>query len=186
MSKVLVTGASGQLGRKTLRQLLLRRPAGELAGLARDPAKAADLTAAGVEIRTGDYTSYESLLDAFVGVEKLLLVPTHAFTDRAAQHRNVISAAREAGVEHVVYTPIIRKPGSGLHLAEITEPDRVTEQALEASGLAYTIAAHPPFMESFQGYIGDQPTCVVSVCRTATAGSRRRPAMTLPRRRPSC
>jgi NAD(P)H dehydrogenase (quinone) len=156
MSKVLVTGASGQIGRRTLQQLRKRMPTGELVGLARDPADATDLTATGIEIRPGDYFDHESLLRAFKGIEKLLLVSSHAFTDRNTQHYNVITAAREAGVEHVAYTPIIRKADSGFTMHEITPADIFTEQTLKASGLTYTIVAQPPFLESLVGYVGGE------------------------------
>lgn len=155
MSKILVTGASGHLGRMTLQHLLKRRPATELVGLARDPEKAADLAARGIEIRTGDYFDYDSLTRAFAGVEKVLLVPTHAFTDRNTQHANVIAAAEEVGVKHLVYTPIIRKAGSEFELPQVTEPDTFTMKTLEASGLRSTILGHPPYIENFQFYIGD-------------------------------
>lgn len=154
MSKILVTGASGHLGRMTLQHLLERRPATELVGLVRDPENAADLAARGIEIRTGDYVDHDSLTRAFAGVEKVLLVPTVAFTDRSTQHANVIAAAEEVGVEHLVYTPIIRKAGSGLELPHVTEPDTSTLERLEASGLRSTVLGHPPFMESLEGFIG--------------------------------
>ncbi len=156
MSRILVTGATGQLGSRTLRDLLGRRPAGDLVGLARDPDRAQELASLGIEIRAGDYSDYESLLQAFQGIEKLLLVSTHAFTDRVGQHSNVIAAAREVGVEHLVFTPIIRKDGSGYSQIEVTEPDIVTEETLKGSGLAYTLLGHPPFLESFWGYIGGE------------------------------
>lgn len=149
-----MTGASGHLGRLTLRHLLERRPAGELVGLARDPEKAADLAAQGIEIRAGDYVDPDSLKRAFAGVEKVLLVPTHAFTDRHTQHANVIAAAEAAGVEQLVYTPIIRKAGSRFELPQVTEPDAFTVQTLEASGLRSTILRHPPYLENLPFYIG--------------------------------
>jgi NAD(P)H dehydrogenase (quinone) len=155
MSKILVTGASGHLGRMTLQHLLERRPATELVGLARDPGKAADLAAHGVEIRAGDYFDHDSLTRAFAGVEKVLLVPAPAFTDRSTQHATVIAAAEEAGVEHIVYPPIIRKVGSEFALPQVTEPDTATIKVLEASGLRSTILGHPPYIESVRGYIGD-------------------------------
>ena len=101
MGKILVTGAGGHLGRKTLQHLLKRRPASDLVGLARDPEKAADLAAQGIEIRKGEYFDYGSLLNAFVSVEKVMLIATLGFTDRNTQHYNVITAARQAGVKHV-------------------------------------------------------------------------------------
>jgi len=157
MSKILVTGASGALGNLTLRHLLDRRPAADLVGLVRDPAKAAGLAAAGVELRTGDYLDPGSLRTAFAGVDKLLLVPTHAFTDRKAAHANVIDAAVDAGVRHVVYTPIIREQGSTFSMREVTAEDEFTLATLAASGLAYTLAGHPPFLDSLSQYLGTDP-----------------------------
>ncbi|MFE4832665.1 NAD(P)H-binding protein [Streptomyces sp. NPDC056672] len=157
MSKILVTGASGVLGKKTLQHLLDRRPASDLVGLVRDPAKAQDLAELGVEPRTGDYLDPESLRKAFVGIDKLMLVPTHAFTDRRTAHANVIDAAVGAGVQHVVYAPIIRDEGSTFSMKEITAEDEFTQAKLAASGLAYTLAEHPPFLDVITPYMGADP-----------------------------
>jgi len=154
VSKILVTGASGDIGRRTLQHLLKRTSASELVGLARDPAKAADLSAHGVDIRKGDYANYNSLVQAFAGVEKVLLISTHAFADRETEHANVIQAASEAGVRHVLYTPVILPEGSKFELMQVTQPDIFTVKTLKESGLTYTIVAHPPFIESFEFYIG--------------------------------
>jgi NAD(P)H dehydrogenase (quinone) len=156
MSKILVTGASGHLGRKTLQHLLKRRPAGDLVGLARDPQKAADLSAQGIEIRRGDYFDYQSLLSALAGVEKVMLIATHGFTDRNTQHYNVITAARQAGVKHIAYTAIARREGSGFILPEGTVTDIFGEQTLQASGVAYTIIRQTAFMEVLQFFFGDR------------------------------
>ncbi|WP_247428943.1 NAD(P)H-binding protein [Bradyrhizobium sp. 139] len=156
MGKILVTGASGHLGRKTLDHLLKRLPATQLAGLARDPAKAQDLAGKGIDIRKGDYFEYDSLLKAFEGVDKVMLIATHGFTDRNTQHYNVITAARQAGVKHVAYTSIVRKEGSDFVLPEGTETDIFGEQTLKASGLTYTLVRHPPFMEVLQFFIGEK------------------------------
>jgi NAD(P)H dehydrogenase (quinone) len=109
VGKLLVTGASGDIGRKTLLHLLKKVPANQLVGLVRDPAKAEDLAALGVELRRADYLDPASLSRAFTGVEKLMLTSTHAFTDRKTAHANVIDAAINRGVKHVVYMPIFRK-----------------------------------------------------------------------------
>ena len=158
MSKILVTGASGDIGRKTVLHLLKKRPASDLIGLVRDPAKAEDLAALGVELRQGDYLDRESLTRAFVGVEKLMLTSTHAFTDRRTAHANVIDVAVEAGVRHLVYMPIYRKIGSTFSMTEITEEDIFSIEKLRSSGLAYTLVQHPPFMEPAVMYAG--PTAV--------------------------
>ena len=154
MGKILVTGASGDVGRKTLRHLLKRLPATQLVGLARDPAKAADLAALGVEIRQGDYMEPTSLAKAFQGVDKLMLVATHAFTERNTSHANVIDQAVKAGVRHLVYMPIYRKEGSTFTMKEITNEDLFTVDRLLGSGLTYTLARHPPFMEPVAMYAG--------------------------------
>lgn len=154
MAKILVTGATGNIGRKTLQHLLMRLPASNIAGLARDPAKAADLASSGIEVRQGDYLDPESLLRAFDGIGKLMLVSATAFTDRNTQHQNAIAAARQAGVQHVVYMPIIHQRNSVFALPDIREQDLFVEEQLKASGLDYTLVGHPPFIESIPFYIG--------------------------------
>lgn len=157
MAKILVTGATGNIGRMTLEQLLKRKPPSELVGLARDPGKAVDLAAKGIEIRQGDYFDHDGLVRAFEGVEKVMLVSTTAFTDRNIQHENVVNAARHAGVRHIVYMPIIRKPGSGLSLPQITNEDVFVEELIAASGMDYTLVGHPPFLENIPVYVGGNP-----------------------------
>jgi NAD(P)H dehydrogenase (quinone) len=152
--KILVTGATGFLGSATLRLLLEQVPAGRLAGLARDPARAAGLAAEGVEIRQGDYFDYESLEKALAGTERLMLVATHAFTDRNAQHFNAITAAARTGVKHVVFTSIQRNNDLDIRQIGVTDSDIFAEQALAASGMTYTILRHPIFLEQLGSYIG--------------------------------
>jgi NAD(P)H dehydrogenase (quinone) len=154
MGKLLVTGATGHLGRLTLQRLLELVPAEDLAGLARDPSRAADLAEQGIDIRQGDYFHYPSLVNAFAGVERLLLVSAHAFTDRNAQHFNVIAAAKQAGVKHVIYTSIQRDDELGINQVGVTDSDVFTEHALEASGLTYTILRNPIYLDQLGGYIG--------------------------------
>ena len=154
MSKILVTGASGNLGRKVLLQLLKMNPPSRLAAFVRDPDKAKDLAALGIEVRQGDYFDPESLKRACKDVEKLMLTSTHAFTDRKTAHANVIKAAVDAGIKHVVYMPIIRKANSNYVLQEVTEEDKFTENLLLSSGLVYTLAKHPPFLDVIGNSIG--------------------------------
>jgi NAD(P)H dehydrogenase (quinone) len=112
------------------------------------------LAALGVELRPADYLNPASLAPAFAGVEKLMLTSTHAFTDRKTAHANVIDAAVTAGVKHLVYMPIFRKEHSDVRMKEITEEDIFTEQKLLSSGLTYTLAYHPPFLDVLGFYIG--------------------------------
>ncbi len=109
-----------------------------------------------IDIRKADYFDYDSLLRAYRGIDKLMLVAAHAFTDRNTQHYNAITAARQAGVKHIVFTSIIRKEGSNLVLPGVTESDIFGEETLKASGVPYTIARQAPFVESLQFYITDK------------------------------
>ncbi|GAB3255824.1 SDR family oxidoreductase [Kineosporia babensis] len=154
MSKLLVTGATGNLGRHTLQLLLETVPAERLAGLSRSPERAADLAAQGVDIRQGDYSDFDSLVKAFAGVDKLLLVSAQAFTDRNTQHYKAITAARQAGVKHVIYTSIQRDDELGINQVGVTESDVFTEKTLRASGLTYTILHNPMYLDQIAGYIG--------------------------------
>ena len=158
MPKILITGVSGEIGKATLCHLLKKGvPPSDVIGLSRKSEGLDNLIKKGVEIRIGDYLDYDSLLNAFKGVDKLMLTSAVAFTDRATQHYNVITAAREAGVKHVVYMSIMRKEGSGRIMPEITESDLFTEQALRSSGLDYTILYHPPFTDVLSLYYGADP-----------------------------
>jgi uncharacterized protein YbjT (DUF2867 family) len=99
---IVITGATGQLGRLIVQRLLERVDPGGLRVSVRDPAKAAGL---GVEARRGDYEDPESLRASFDGASQLLLVSAATVGEAALrQHRNAIEAARAVGVERIVYT----------------------------------------------------------------------------------
>ncbi|SFQ96484.1 deazaflavin-dependent oxidoreductase, nitroreductase family [Lentzea waywayandensis] len=154
MGKLLVTGATGHLGRLTLQALLTQVPPHRLAGLARDPSRATDLAEQGVDIRKGDYFDHDSLVEAFDGVDRLLLVSAEALTDRDTQHANVITAAKQAGAQHVIFTAVQRREDSDARQIGVTDGDIFAENVLKNSGLTYTILRHPTFMEHLGVYIG--------------------------------
>lgn len=155
MSKLLVTGATGELGRLTVEALMKRVDPAHIVALARDPAKAAALAGQGVEVRRGDYFDLDSLVNAFRDVDKVLLVSAVAFTDRLTQHLNVIEAAKAAGVNHIVYTSIQRKPGSTLEISMVTQSDKDTEDALKTSGLSHTILRNSLYLEVLPFMLGN-------------------------------
>lgn len=99
---IAITGATGQLGRLVIDALLKTVPANQIVAAVRSPEKAADLAALGVQVRRGDYTDAASLVAAFQGVSKLLLISSSEVGQRAPQHRAVIDAAKQAGVDNVV------------------------------------------------------------------------------------
>ncbi|MBL9051195.1 MAG: SDR family oxidoreductase [Tabrizicola sp.] len=141
MSKIAITGATGQLGRLAV-AALKDRGATPIA-LARDPAKAGDL---GVETRAFDYTAADPA--ALSGVETLVLISSNDFNDRAGQHRNAIAAAKAAGVKRIVYTSILKGSANPMLLAL----DHVaTEAALQDSGLAVTTLRNGWYTENYTG-----------------------------------
>jgi len=135
---MLVTGASGHLGRRVVEILLEARPS-HIIATTRHPDKIKDLAARGVEVRWADFDEPDTLADAFAGAERMLLISTDALDRpgrRLSQHCKAIDAAVHAGVQHIVYTSLTHpEPGSPVLIA----PDHHgTEAALEASGLGST------------------------------------------------
>lgn len=155
MSKILVTGATGALGKLTVEALLRRVGPERIAALARDPAKAIGLAKRGVDVRRGDYFDPDSLMSAFRDVDKVLMISAVAFTDRLTQQLNVIDAAKASGVKHIIYTSIQRKPGSTFEISMVTQADKDTEAALKASGLAFTILRNSLYLDVLPFMLGD-------------------------------
>jgi NAD(P)H dehydrogenase (quinone) len=144
---IAVTGATGQLGRLTVKALLAKAPADQLVALVRSPDKAADL---GIADRAADYTKPETLDAALTGVEALLLISSNEIGQRKLQHRNAIDAAKRAGVKRIVYTSLLHADTSPLSLA----PEHMdTEAALKASGISYTILRNGWYTENYTGSI---------------------------------
>ena len=114
---IVVTGATGQLGRLVIDALLETVPASSIVAAVRSPEKAADLAARGVVVRQADYTQAETLDSALAGAEKLLLISSSEIGQRVPQHRAVIEAAKRAGIKLIAYTSILRADTSPLGLA---------------------------------------------------------------------
>jgi NAD(P)H dehydrogenase (quinone) len=136
---ILVTAATGQLGHLIVKDLLERQ--GSAKGLAvsvRNPEKAVELKAAGVEVRQADYENSDSLKAAFAGVETLMFVSGDAPVEaRIRQQRNVVDAAKRAGVKRVIYTSFLDPDPKSTFIFSAVHGD--TEAYLKASGLQWTI-----------------------------------------------
>ena len=140
---IAVTGASGQLGRLAIAKLKTLTDPANIVALARTPEKVSDL---GVAARGFDYTKPETLAAALDGVDVLALISSSEFEDRAGQHRNVIDAAKAAGVKRIVYTSIVKCDTSPLIIAA---DHKATEAALAESGLTTTILRNGWYTENW-------------------------------------
>lgn len=147
---IIVTGATGQLGRLVINDLLTKVPAETIVAAVRGPDKAEDLAAQGIVVRRADYDEPAMLASAFEGGEKLLLISASEVGKRARQHQAVIDAARSAGIEEVVYTSLLHASSSPLGLAE----EHVqTEEALERSGLPHVVLRNGWYTENYTASI---------------------------------
>lgn len=149
---IVITGASGELGRLVIQNLLKTVPAAQIVAAVRTPSKAADLAALGVQVREADYTKPATLATAFAGATKLLLISSSEVGQRAPQHRNAIDAARGvAGLQLLAYTSILRADTSPLSLA----PEHAeTEAMLRASGLPFVLLRNGWYTENYTGSVG--------------------------------
>lgn len=145
-----VTGATGQLGRLVIDALLKKVPAGDIVAAVRTPAKAADLAAQGVVVRQADYSQPETLVAAFAGVDKLLLISGSEVGQREAQHKAVIEAARTAGVGFIAYTSLLHADSSPLGLGV---EHRATEALLQASGVPFALLRNGWYSENYAASI---------------------------------
>ncbi|MGC1305083.1 MAG: SDR family oxidoreductase [Caulobacteraceae bacterium] len=144
--RLIVTGASGQLGALVVERLLETVPAGRIVALARNLQTVEGLAARGVQIRAADYARPETLDTAFQPGDRVLLISSNALGQRVAQHDNVIRAAARAGVGLLAYTSILHADASPLGLAEEHRP---TEAALKASGLPFVILRNGWYAENY-------------------------------------
>lgn len=153
---IVVTGATGQLGRAIAQQLVARLPAPQIGASVRDPEKAADLEALGVRVRRGDFRDPASLTHAFEGATQVLLVSSNARAyggDPLTQHRAAIEAARAAGATRIVYTSQMAASPSSAFAPALDHA--ATEDLLRQSGLAWTALRNGFYASSSFFFLGD-------------------------------
>jgi len=162
---ILVTGATGQLGRLIVASLLERgASADQIVAGARDVSKAADL---GVPVVHLDYTDPASIAAAFDGVDSVVLVSGSEVGQRVPQHQAVIDAAVAAGVSKFVYTSAPKATTSDLVLAP---EHKATEEAITASGLPAVILRNNWYTEN---YLRDLATAAETGVLSSGAGDGR-------------
>jgi len=147
---IAVTGATGQLGRLVIADLLKRAPAAHLVGIVRNAAAAKDLADRGVELRTADYNDPASVTAALAGVDKVLLISSSEVGQRVRQHRNVIDAAKAAVVKLIAYTSILRADTNPMALAV---EHRETEALIRSSGIPFVLLRNGWYTENYTGNV---------------------------------
>ncbi|WAH51370.1 SDR family oxidoreductase [Pseudescherichia vulneris] len=161
---IAITGATGHLGQLTVTELLKTVPASHLVVIVRNPAKAEALAQQGVTVRQAEYGDKAVLTAALEGIDKLLLISSSEVGQRAIQHRNVIDAAKAAGVKFIAYTSLLHADRSplGLHVEHVE-----TEQYLAASGIPYALLRNGWYSEN---YLASAPAALAHGVFIGSAG----------------
>ncbi len=143
---IALTGATGQLGQHVIANLLNTTAANQLVAVVRNPAKAEALSQKGVVVRQADYGDEAALTKALQGVDKLLIISSSEVGQRALQHRNIINAAKAAGVKFIAYTSLLHADKSplGLHVEHVE-----TEKMLADSGIPYALLRNGWYTENY-------------------------------------
>ncbi|MFK8910359.1 SDR family oxidoreductase [Streptomyces sp. YS-3] len=148
---IVVTGATGALGRLVIDELLTAGvPADGIAAVVRNKEKAAGLAERSVELRIADYSAPETLAGAFRAGDRVLLISGSEVGQRVAQHTAVIAAAKEAGVAQLAYTGILGGPQADFVLAD---EHRATEELILDSGLPYTFLRNGWYTENYTAHL---------------------------------
>ncbi|MGY3620453.1 NAD(P)H-binding protein [Bradyrhizobium sp. USDA 10063] len=148
--RIAITGATGQLGRLVITELLRIAPGAHLIGIVRNASAAKDLAERGVELRTANYEDPAAVRAALAGADKVLLISSSEIGQRVRQHGHVIDAAKAAGVKLLAYTSILHADTSPLALAE---EHRKTEALIRASGVPFVFLRNGWYTENYTGNV---------------------------------
>jgi NAD(P)H dehydrogenase (quinone) len=145
--RIVVTGATGQLGRHVIEALLQRNvPAQDIVAAGRSIDKLADYAERGVQVKAMDYTDAASVAAALQGAGKVLLISGSEVGQRVEQHRTVVQAAKAEGVELVAYTSIANADSTGMKLAA---EHQATEAILRESGVPFVLLRNGWYLENY-------------------------------------
>ncbi|MFC4097556.1 SDR family oxidoreductase [Euzebyella saccharophila] len=155
---ILVTGSTGSFGSLVIEHLIDKGiNKSDIAALVRDEEKASKVLPKGIKFRKGNYNDYRTLVEAFKDVDQLMFVSGSEVATREAQHKNVVNAAKEAGVGHVVYTSFMRNDeikNSGIAFLQDTHIK--TENWIKESGITYTIIQNALYADMLPMFIGEK------------------------------
>ena len=152
---ILITGATGHLGKAVIQTLLKKMPASQIAALVRDESKAADLKDKGVNIYVGSYDGTDSLDKAMQGIEKVLLISGGDAANALQQHMNVVDAAKKAHVHCIAYTGRYLKDRNTL-ANQLMKRHFQTEDYIKESGMNYTLFRNILYMDAIPQFVGEK------------------------------
>ncbi|SHF90687.1 NAD(P)H dehydrogenase (quinone) [Flavobacterium fluvii] len=154
---ILITGATGHLGKSVVDQLLTKTTPNKIAILARDAEKAKDFKAKGIDVRIGDFDNSNSLNEALKGIEKVLLISGVDPVNRLQQHKNVIDAAKLNGVKLIAYTSVTMENFSNSDNQFLMGSHFLTEDYIKESGLAFTFFRNNLYTDTILMFAGENP-----------------------------
>jgi NAD(P)H dehydrogenase (quinone) len=151
---ILITGATGNLGSSVVQHLSKKISKDQFAILARDENKASRFKEQGIEVRIADFNQLETLNQAFSGIEKLLLISTME-SNRYEQHKNVVDAAKKAGVKHIIYTGLAIQNIETSDVRDLMISHFQTEDYIKQSGLDYTLVRNTMYADAIPIIVGE-------------------------------
>lgn len=144
---IVITGATGQLGRHVVEALLERNvPAEDIVAAGRSVEKLAGFAERGVRVKAMDYADARSVAAALKGAQNVLLISGSEVGQRVEQHRTVIEAAKAEGVELLAYTSIANADTTGMRLAA---EHQATEAILRESGVPFVLLRNGWYLENY-------------------------------------
>lgn len=172
---ILVTGATGNFGSKAIAHLLNKGvAANDIVALVRSEESFKSLEKQGINVRIGDYSDVDSMVKAFEGVDKILLISSSdrgAIENRTKHHINAITAAKKAKVEHIAYTSFVRKDGyENSAIAGFQNSHLASEKFLKESGVNYTILQNGIYQEMILAFVGEKVAETGTILFPAQAG----------------
>lgn len=158
MEKIAITGATGNYGYTVIEALIKKGIDNKsIYAIVRDEVKAKLLLPFGVNLILGDYNDYNSMINAFSGIDKLLFISSGEMKNRSEQHKRVVKAAKKAGVKHIFYTSQIHKtdnPNSPMKF--VMKSHLATEIAIIKSSMSYTILRNGLYLDMLPLFLGDK------------------------------
>ncbi|MEO7977992.1 SDR family oxidoreductase [Flavobacterium sp.] len=152
MNKILVTGATGQLGGIVVKTLLSKISPQQISVISRKEESMAEMKAKGINTFVGSYENVASLLKAMKGIDMVLLISSGDQGDRMQEHKNIIDTAKKCGVKNIAYTSRALRDRNSLQ-NELMKDHFNTEDYIKTSGLNYVLFQNALYMEFLQFFV---------------------------------